>query len=451
MTEQSIIDYIDNNKKEFINFLTKLIQTDSYNPPGNELNLAIIIKKFLDDANVKNEIFKFGNNRANLIAYLNNNFNSKNIIYNGHMDVVPPGNIKEWKYDPLSGEIKRNKYIYGRGTSDMKSGLAAMIISLKILKVLDINLDGNLILHSVADEETTGDEGTKWLINTISSNLNPHFTIIGEPTSFSLLPKSIILGERGHLQIRIIANGISSHSSFPDMGKNAIYMINEFINNLDKIDKYISKVNPPMTIEELKQLMIVAFPNKEGFTKFYNEQPLIQNFFKVFTELTKSVTIIKGGIKDNIIPDICEIIIDFRLLPLHNKEEIIAAIKRIINECGYKLKDQLEDGKKDIYFEYDILLDKEASYWDNWKDSKELALFYKIVDNIYAKKPFYFLFPACSDAVYYRNSKYCTNTILFGPGNASLAHANNEIIEINDFINSIKVYTLFIYHLLKKE
>ncbi|MBY9005196.1 MAG: ArgE/DapE family deacylase [Candidatus Lokiarchaeota archaeon] len=450
MTEELIKEYIDDKREEFIDFLVNLIQTDSYNPPGNELNLAKIIKNYLDKDGIKNEIFKFGNNRANLVAYLNNNFKFKNLIFNGHMDVVPSGNVSEWKYHPLSGEIKRNKYIYGRGSTDMKGGLAAMIISLKVLKSLNIKLDGNLILHSVADEETIGDEGTEWIIKNISNSIDCNFTVIGEPTGFKPLPKSIIFGERGHLQIRIIANGISSHSSFPAMGKNAIYMINDLINNIDKIDDYIPKVNPPITLDELKQLVSVTFPDEQAFIKFYNEQPLIQNFIKVFTTLTKSVTIIKGGIKDNVIPNICEITMDFRLLPLQKTEDIISAIRRIINECGYKMKDQIE-GENDIFFDYDILLDKEASYWKNWRDSEEIKLFYNIVNKIYLQKPYYFLFPACSDAVYYRNSNYCEKTILFGPGNASLAHASNESIELNDFINSIKVYALFAYNFLKKK
>ena len=449
MTERLILDYIEKHRDEFINFLSKLIRTDSYNPPGNELNLALIIKDFFDKGNIHSEIFKFGDNRANLIAYLNNNFNSKNIIFNGHMDVVPSGNLDEWKFPPLSAFKKRKKYIYGRGAADMKGGLAAMIISLKILKTLDLNLDGNVILHAVADEETTGDEGTEWIIKNKTNLLKCNFAIVGEPTSFNPLPKSIILGERGHFQIKIIANGVSSHSSIPAMGKNAIYMINEIINNLDKIDSYFPDLNPPLSLEELKELVSKTFPNKQAFEKFYSEQKIMQNFLKALTSLTKSVTIIKGGIKDNVIPDTCEMVIDFRLLPSQKSSDIIKAIKKIVNELGYKMKDQL-NSNEDIFFAYEILLDKEASYWENWRDSEELKLFYEVVKKVYTKEPFYFLYPACSDALYLRNSGFCTNTILFGPGNAASAHSSNEFIEIEDFINSIKVYSLFAYNFIQK-
>ncbi|GAI10517.1 unnamed protein product, partial [marine sediment metagenome] len=75
--------------------------------------------------------------------------------------------------------------------------------------------------------------------------------------------------------------------------------------------------------------------------------------------------------------------------------------------------------------------------------------FSNIVEKIYEKKPIYFLFPATSDAQYYRNSNYCEKTILFGPGNAATAHAINEYVKIEDFINAIKVYTLWAYNFLK--
>ena len=91
MSVESIITKIEQNKEIYVKFLRTLIQSDSVNPPGNEKNVALIIEEFLKDIGIKTEIFPFGNNRANLIAYLNENFEGKNLLYNGHMDVVPPG------------------------------------------------------------------------------------------------------------------------------------------------------------------------------------------------------------------------------------------------------------------------------------------------------------------------------------------------------------------------
>ncbi|MCK4779054.1 MAG: M20/M25/M40 family metallo-hydrolase [Candidatus Lokiarchaeota archaeon] len=131
MSEELILKEIENNKEEYIEFFRELIKTESYNPPGNEKNVALKIEEFLKDSNIKCDIFTFGENRANLIAYLNDHFENKNLLYNGHMDVVPPGSEADWKFPPLSAAIKRKKFIYGRGAADMKGGIAAMAIALK--------------------------------------------------------------------------------------------------------------------------------------------------------------------------------------------------------------------------------------------------------------------------------------------------------------------------------
>ncbi|MFX1309336.1 MAG: M20 family metallopeptidase, partial [Promethearchaeota archaeon] len=233
MSEQQILNEIKQNQEEYITFFQELIQAESYNPPGNEKNVALVIEKYLKNSKINVEIIPFGDNRANLIAYLNNNFEGKNLLYNGHMDVVPPGNEEEWKYPPLSATIKRKKYIYGRGATDMKGGLAAMVIALKILKKLNLTLAGNLILNAVADEETGGEYGTKWCIDNKLQSIKPDFTIVSEPTRLKPLPHVISVGERGRLVVKIITNGISTHSSWPFMGKNAIYMMSEIIHNLN--------------------------------------------------------------------------------------------------------------------------------------------------------------------------------------------------------------------------
>jgi len=109
LDEELIIQEIEDNTEEYLEFLRDLIQTESYNPPGNEKNVALKIQQYLKDANIESEIFPFGDNRANLIATLNDDFEGKNLLYNGHMDVVPPGSEEEWKVPPLSATIKRKK------------------------------------------------------------------------------------------------------------------------------------------------------------------------------------------------------------------------------------------------------------------------------------------------------------------------------------------------------
>jgi len=449
--EEQIINDIDANREYYIDFLQEVIQAESYNPPGNELNVGLSIEKYLKSVDIESQLFPFDENRANLIAFLNKDKKGKILLFNGHMDVVPPGNEEEWTNPPLDAYLKRKKYMYGRGTADMKGGLVAMVIALKILKSLDIELSGNLILNAVADEETGGILGTKWCLENVLQSIKPSFAIIGEPTGLNPLPKAIILGEKGHLYVKIITKGISCHASMPNMGKNAIYMMSELIEKLKNLNQYIPDSKPPILLKKLKELVASSFPSAEIFERILGEQPQLSNLLQSLIQFGYSLTMINAGIKGNVVPDACEVLIDVRLLPGQKVESIMDGFKKLIEkELGYEVRDNLSGSPEDVYIYLAISDASEGSYWDDWERSQALEEFHKIVEKIYKKKPFYLLYPASADAHYYRNDGYCPQTILFGPGSAETAHAINEFIEIEDFLNAIKVYTLFAYNYLKK-
>ncbi|MHA2050503.1 MAG: M20 family metallopeptidase [Promethearchaeota archaeon] len=434
-------------------FLKDLIQAESYNPPGNEKNVALQINNYLTDAGVKCEIFPFGENRANLIASLNDNFEGRNLLYNGHMDVVPPGNEKEWKYPPLSAYVKGSKArrkIFGRGTADMKGALAAMAISLKILKQLKFKPSGNLILNAVSDEETGGKVGTGWCLENHLEPINCDFTVIGETSYLPPLGRAIIVGEKGHLGIKIVTNGIQCHSSMPSLGKNAIEMMAEIMANINKMDNYMPVINPPMTLEKLKNHLSVVFPDKQQFEKVLSEQKVLNELIIALTNYTKNFTQIEAGIKENVIPDTCEANIDFRLLPGHTTEMIVQALTKMIEEnIGYEVRDTPIGNPEDVFVYLDIGYESEASYWEEWEKSQILKDFATVAEKVYGHKLIYFLSPGGSDACFYRNNEYCKETIQFGPGRFSLVHATNEFIDLQDFKDAIKVYTLFAYNFLK--
>ena len=165
----------------------------------------------------------------------------------------------------------------------MKGGLAAMIVALKILKKLDIKLSGNLILHAVADEETGGTLGAKWLLDEKMKPKKCDFVIISEATGLKPLPKAILLGEKGRVVIKIITNGISCHASIPFLGRNAIYMMGDIMQNLDDLEEFFPKVEPPIPLSDLKNLLLDVFPSMETLEKILTEQTLLQNILKYLT------------------------------------------------------------------------------------------------------------------------------------------------------------------------
>ena len=451
MTEEQILDEIENNRDVYIEFFKKVLKAKSYNPPGDEFNVAKEIDEYLKESNIKSEIYPFGDNRANLVASLNES-REKVLLYNGHMDVVPPGDENDWSSPPLEANIKRKKYIFGRGTSDMKGGLVAMVIALKILKSFEDELSGNLIVNAVADEETGGKFGTNWCLNNVLNSVKPDFTIIGEPSGLNPLPKAILLGEKGHLYVRLITNGVSCHASMPSLGKNAIEMMSEIIVKLNKLESYIPPAKPPMPLEKLMDLVAEVFPTREIFERILKEQASLKSVLQSLVNFSYSVTQINAGIKENVVPDRCEAIIDVRLLPGQKISSIVNGVKELISkETGYEVRDEL-DGKIGEPFVYLEIKDaSEGSYWEGWEESGDVKKLYEIIQTVYAKKPFYLLMPASADAHYIRNSGICPQTVLFGPGRGEKAHSVDEYIEIEDFINGIKVYSLFAYNFLKKQ
>ena len=112
----------------------------------------------------------------------------------------------------------------------MKAGLAAMAISLQILKKLNIQTEKNIVFCAVADEETTGKVGALWTVENVLKprNIKADFCVVGEATGEDPLPKAIIVGEKGHIRIKITTHGIAAHSSIPFEGKNAIYMMKHY-------------------------------------------------------------------------------------------------------------------------------------------------------------------------------------------------------------------------------
>ncbi len=451
VSEKEILEYIELKRESFIDFLKAMIQSKSYNPPGDEQNVALTIKQFLDSSSIPNEIYPFGVNRANLMARLSTKTEGKSLLFNGHMDVVPPGDEADWKVPPLSAEIKRKKLMYGRGTTDMKGGLSAMICAMKVLKELkfDTECRGNLILSAVADEETGGEFGTKKVIDDYLKGQKVDFAVVGEPTGLDPLPKAIVIGEKGQLQLKIIVHGASAHASSPFLGKNAILAMSTIIQKLDTLESLLPKISPPISEDKLKEMMAEGFPSRSAFENIYNQQEILKSLLKALLNFTKSVTTIKGGIKENVVPDRCEMVIDFRLLPRQTIELLIEKMRELVLSLGYKFKSRPDEKIEGISVEFEVFQKAEPSYFEGWQSSGDVQMFQSVAGEIYGKKPFYFMFPACTDAYYLRNYGLCPSTIVFGPGSATTSHAANEFIDLEDYMNAIKTYAIFASRYLK--
>jgi len=274
---------------EAIKIIQDLVRLPSENPPGKEDEIAQYIENFMKGLGLDVSYFEFLPGRPSVMGVIKGLKRKPVLMFNGHLDVVPAGNIDLWKYDPFGGELIDGK-IYGRGASDMKGGLAAMLLAAKALKESGVSLKGDLMITAVSDEEVKG----QGAIDLVKRGYRAEMAIIGEPTN--LIPQR---AHKGLIWLEIRTTGKSMHSSFAtsEQGEksNAILHMNKILESLQNYSKQL----------ELKKDTLVGTP-------------------------TLSVGTIEGGSKTNMIPDMCRITVDRRLLPEESPLKVELEVRQIL-------------------------------------------------------------------------------------------------------------------------
>ena len=167
----------------------------------------------------------------NLFAKWGNGKNGRVFGFNGHTDVVPVGDLSSWTVDPFCAEIKEG-YLYGRGATDMKSGVAAFVAS-AIDFVNHTPPDGSIVITVTGDEEGDAVDGTVAILDWMKQNGEKiDHCLVGEPTSPSKMGEMMKIGRRGSITAKIIAKGIQGHSAYPDRANNPIIAMIKLLDTL---------------------------------------------------------------------------------------------------------------------------------------------------------------------------------------------------------------------------
>jgi succinyl-diaminopimelate desuccinylase len=144
------------------------------------------------------------------------------VVFAGHTDVVPPGPLEHWHFDPFQA-VEREGYLYGRGAADMKTSLAAAIVAVERL-LEECEPRGSIAFLLTSDEEGDATDGTVKVVAALKArNERPDFCIVGEPTSVNHLGDTIKNGRRGSLSGKLIVRGIQGHVAYPEKVKNPIH------------------------------------------------------------------------------------------------------------------------------------------------------------------------------------------------------------------------------------
>ncbi|WP_339181073.1 ArgE/DapE family deacylase [Oceanobacillus sp. FSL W7-1293] len=206
------------NKEERIKVLQDIIKIKSVN--DNESEVADYFAELFQKHGIESEKVKYSEGRESLVATYKKG-DGKVLGISGHEDVVAAGDESEWKYPPFSAEIDGDK-LYGRGSTDMKSGLAALAIAMIEIKEENTDINGTLKFMATVGEEV-GELGAEQLTKEgYADDLDG--LIISEPTG-----PALIYTHKGSMNYTIVSRGKSAHSSMPKEGINSIANMNEFV------------------------------------------------------------------------------------------------------------------------------------------------------------------------------------------------------------------------------
>ena len=280
----------------------ELVRINSENPPGNEKEVAKFVYDYLQDLKIQSELIEIEENRYDVIADMGK---GSGLMFNGHMDTVPIGDVDKWKHDPLGGEIKGGK-LYGRGSSDMKSGVACILAAVK--KVCKEDFKGRLALTFVADEES-GQKGSNYIIRNRKDFLSGvKYGIFGESTGLE-----VTYAQKGVLHGKVIFTGKAAHGSSPHLGVNAIEKAVRFIDELEKLKVQLKRIKDPD-----------------------------------LGSGTINIGKITGGTKVNVVPDYCEVSIDRRLVPGESPKLAVKQFKNALKSAGVSGRMDMPDGRMAI-------------------------------------------------------------------------------------------------------
>ena len=208
----------------------RLIEIDSITP--NDNGCINIIKSELNNLNFEYQSID-SNGVSNL--YAKRGESSPSIIFAGHVDVVPPGPLDKWQSDPFIPTAK-DGFLFGRGSADMKSSIAAFIVAINEFTAEFPNHKGSIGLFITSDEEGIATDGTKKIVeHFIHNNQDIDYCIVGEPTSAEKFGDTIKNGRRGSLSATLIVKGIQGHIAYPHLIDNPIHRSASIIDELKKI------------------------------------------------------------------------------------------------------------------------------------------------------------------------------------------------------------------------
>lgn len=372
-------------KVDVVAICQDLVRINTINPPGDELILARYCGDFLKRIGFEVNLIAHSEKRASVLACLKGTGQVPGVMVCSHLDTVPLGAIP-WQHNPLGGEIADGK-IWGRGTSDMKGGLAATLAAAQVIVESGLQLQGDLWIGLTAGEEVD-------FLGAIE--LAQHREVL--PLQVLLIPEpssnDIYLAQKGALWLEIGMEGKTAHGSMPELGINAVELMIKFIH----------------------QFKLLEFPFRPHLLL---DGPIA------------TVTTIKGGFLINIVPDECCATLDIRTMPGQNHTDILDQIQGVLNSLekstpGLKTRINVLKNLPAVITEVDnpkVFPIREAACAVSGRQVQIKGLRFFTNSAVLA-------------------TAWETPVIVCGPGQTGMAHQLDEYVEIKLLREAVEIYAL---------
>lgn len=416
--ESSILNRVDQLADEMIEFLRQLVRIPTINPPGeNYAECAAVIGQKLKEFGYEIEYVTAEGlpecspqfPRVNVIGRMAGRSSKPTLHFNGHLDVVPPGN--GWTMDPFAA-ILRDGRLYGRGVTDQKAGIAASIFAVEAIRRAEVKLAGSVEQSATVDEESGGFAGVAYLAR------HGHFrreaidyVVITEPLDYD----RICLGHRGVYWFEVLMRGRTAHGSMPFLGASAIDRMARFIEHIER------ELKP-----ELRRRRTNMPVEPDGARSATINVNAISGGQSLDTPQTPCVA------------DVCRAIFDRRFLLEEPFEEVRGELLELLT--------QMQADDRDVRYELNDLMIVHPTMTQPESDLVQ-TMASAILSSVGRPAPL-IASPGTYDQKHFARIAGIEQCIAYGPGILNLAHQPDEYCEIEHLLLSCKAMALATIRLL---
>jgi succinyl-diaminopimelate desuccinylase len=389
LKEDEILKSID--EKGLVEFAQELIRFQTINPPADYSDISSCLHEAIKNLGMETRYLEGLHGKRNVFGLCRGRSQERTLLLSGHMDVVPAGDPGKWTYPPFAAGIHEG-WLWGRGSVDMKSAIAAQIFAARAVLDSGISLASSFMLGCTVDDETAGAWGMKYAIEEGLRSMGwpiPTLHVLGEANGLNLS-----ISFKGRIWVRLSTRGKSAHGGEPERGVNAIEQMIPFLLRARSV---------------LRQ-----------------EHPLMGKD-------TLNLGIIEGGQKVNIVPDACTAHLDLRMCAPAAADQYQQGLEEII-ETLKREDSAFEVTEFEVYEKRDPI--------EMARDHPAIGFMKECIRGVRGKEPH--LLGTLSAGDLYHTMKRGIPGAWIGPGNPQLLHQVNERIRVDEIIEAAKIYALLI-------